>query len=287
MSLVSRQRVLVAIFVAFVFGVLRLRTRQLLMLSATAIVSFAGMVLALYWFKPGTVEPADELLELIVLAVTLPWFAAMGGYLSQLRDSMRDTNRQLEAAKTAAEGAALAKTTFLASMSHEIRTPMNAILGMLKLLQKTELDLRQADYAGKAEGAARSLFGEVLARACRSEEVEPPSDTRLATERSRLERAPTVVVVISRVVATPGAPEWEQVLSCGAACFNMCIAANALGFGTCWITEWYAYSPTVRAALSLAANERIAGFVYIGTARERQPDRERPDLASIVSRWVG
>lgn len=137
------------------------------------------------------------------------------------------------------------------------------------------------------EGAARSLFGEVLARACRSEEVEPPSDTRLATERSRLERAPTVVVVISRVVATPGAPEWEQVLSCGAACFNMCIAANALGFGTCWITEWYAYSPTVRAALSLAANERIAGFVYIGTARERQPDRERPDLASIVSRWVG
>ena len=48
----------------------------------------------------ATVEPADELLELIVLAVTLPWFAAMGGYVSRLRDNMRDSNRALEAAKT-------------------------------------------------------------------------------------------------------------------------------------------------------------------------------------------
>ena len=44
-------------------------------------------------------------------------------------------------------------------MSHEIRTPMNAILGMLALLRKTELTPRQADYAGKTEGAARALLG--------------------------------------------------------------------------------------------------------------------------------
>ncbi len=62
-------------------------------------------------------------------------------------------------ATEAAQAASQAKSQFLANMSHEIRTPMNAILGMLKLLQKTELDLRQADYAGKAEGAARSLLG--------------------------------------------------------------------------------------------------------------------------------
>ena len=65
----------------------------------------------------------------------------------------------LAQAVTAAEDASRSKSQFLANMSHEIRTPMNAILGMLKLLQNTELTLRQSDYASKTEGAARSLLG--------------------------------------------------------------------------------------------------------------------------------
>jgi len=135
------------------------------------------------------------------------------------------------------------------------------------------------------EGDARRAFGERLAHALAAEDSEPPSQMRLETERGRLLRAPTVVCVVSRVVPTPGAPEWEQILSCGAAAFNLCLAANALGYGTCWITEWYSYSPGVRAALKLQDNERVAGFVYIGQAKERQPDRERPVLSHIVSRW--
>jgi nitroreductase len=135
------------------------------------------------------------------------------------------------------------------------------------------------------EGDARAAFGEVLAEACSKEEAEAPSAVRLDFERGRLLRAPTVIAVVSRVVENPAAPEWEQVLSSGAACHNLCLAANALGYGTSWITEWYSYSPTVRAALGLHDNERIAGFIYIGTPTERQPDRERPALADIVSRW--
>jgi len=135
------------------------------------------------------------------------------------------------------------------------------------------------------EGEARARMGEVFAAACLAEEREPPSSIRLETERRRFLRAPLVIGAISRVKETPGAPEWEQILSAGAACMNLCLAANAMGYGTCWITEWIAYSPRVRAAFGLAANERVAGFIYVGRARERQPDRERPDLTQLTTRW--
>jgi nitroreductase len=137
------------------------------------------------------------------------------------------------------------------------------------------------------EGDARAAFGGVLAKACAAEEKEPPSAVRLEAERTRLMRAPCVVAVVSAVTPNPAAPEWEQVLSCGAVGMNLCLAANAMGFATCWLTEWYAYSPAVKAALQLADNERVAGFIYIGTARERPEDRERPDLARIATRWTG
>ena len=135
------------------------------------------------------------------------------------------------------------------------------------------------------QGDARKAFGAVLAEACRVEEKDP-SAFRLETEAARFLRAPTVIAVISRVVPTPGAPEWEQILSVGAACQNTILAATALGFGAQWITEWYGYSETVCQALKLAPNERVAGFVYIGTAKEKPDGRERPALADIASVWT-
>jgi nitroreductase len=137
------------------------------------------------------------------------------------------------------------------------------------------------------EGSSRERMGEVIAEACKAEEKEPPSPVRLDMERGRFLRAPVVVAVISRIVVRPGAPEWEQVLSAGAAAFSLCLAANALGFGTSWLTEWVAYSPRVRTALGLAESERIAGFVYIGTPKEKPADRERPSLGDVVTRWQG
>jgi nitroreductase len=135
------------------------------------------------------------------------------------------------------------------------------------------------------EGAARARFGEVLADVLAKEDKEPPSDVRLDTERQRLMAVPVTVAVVSRAADVPGAPEWEQVLSAGAACQNLVIAANALGFGTNWVTRWFSYSPGVKAHLGLAENERIAGFIHIGTALERQPDRKRPVMSEVVRRY--
>jgi len=134
------------------------------------------------------------------------------------------------------------------------------------------------------QGAAREAFGKTLAEACRVEEPDP-STFRLETEAKRFLRAPLVIAVISRVTKNPAAPEWEQVLSAGAACQNLIVAATALSYGAQWITEWYAYSDGVRKALHLADNERVAGFVYIGTAMEKPDERDRPELADIVTSW--
>jgi nitroreductase len=134
------------------------------------------------------------------------------------------------------------------------------------------------------QGEAREAFGRVLAEVCRAEEAGA-SAFRLELETKRFLRAPLVVAVISRVTKNPAAPEWEQVLSAGAACQNLIVAASALDFGAQWITEWYAYSEGVRQALRLADGERVAGFVYIGTAKEKPDERERPLLADIVTSW--
>ena len=134
------------------------------------------------------------------------------------------------------------------------------------------------------QGEARAAFGKVLAEVCRAEETDPGA-FRLENEANRFLRAPLVIAVISRVVKNPAAPEWEQILSAGAACQNLIVAATALGYGAQWITEWCGYSPGIRQALGLADNERVAGFVYIGTPKEKPEERERPTLAEIVAAW--
>jgi len=134
------------------------------------------------------------------------------------------------------------------------------------------------------EGDARLRMGEALAECVT--DVEPQaSQERIEMERGRFLRAPVVVGVVSRVREGIPIPEWEQLLSAGAVCQNMLIAAHALGFVANWITEWPAYNARVKEQLGLQAGERIAGFVYIGHPVQPLEERVRPDLSKIVSRF--
>ena len=92
----GRGALVVIFLVSCLFAVFRLRTRQLLYLAALAAASYSVMVACLYWLKPDRINGGEEILKLIVVLVTLPWFAVMGGYVSRLRDEMRDANRKLE-----------------------------------------------------------------------------------------------------------------------------------------------------------------------------------------------
>jgi nitroreductase len=136
------------------------------------------------------------------------------------------------------------------------------------------------------EGDARLKAGEIIAAAFSSKYPDASAD-QLAFERARLSRAPLVVAVVSRAAPHVKIPEWEQVLSAGAAAMNLVTAAHALGYAASWITEWYAYDRGVLDALGLGANEKIAGFVHIGRVSQTPEDRPRPPLTEIVTRFGG
>jgi len=135
-------------------------------------------------------------------------------------------------------------------------------------------------------GDARKRVGELLVK--RAEEREGPlPEGRKEQELTRFSRAPLVIGIISSPVGHERIPEWEQFLSAGAVAMNLCIAANALGYATNWITNWYSNDAPSRAFLGLAPNERVAGFVHIGTAENKMPERPRADMDKIVSDYSG
>lgn len=132
------------------------------------------------------------------------------------------------------------------------------------------------------KGDARQRAGEHLKAAWLSEEPEA-MPAKLELEGERFMRAPVVIAVISSLKESPKTPEWEQVLSAGASCFNLCLAANSMGFTTTWLTEWYAYNEAFKKSMGLGELERFAGFIYIGTAQGEPEERDRPDMDQITS----
>jgi nitroreductase len=136
------------------------------------------------------------------------------------------------------------------------------------------------------EGEARLKAGAAIAAAFQTNHPEATAD-QVEFERRRLARAPLVVAVVSRAAPHVKIPEWEQVLSAGAAAMNLVHAVHALGFAASWITEWYAYDRRVLDALGLAPHERIVGFVHIGRPARGNDERDRPPLSDIVKHFAG
>ncbi len=133
------------------------------------------------------------------------------------------------------------------------------------------------------EGEARVRAGAALEKVIRND--DGVDDARREFVRKWFLRAPACVMIVSSPRENPKVPEWEQQLSAGAVCFNLLVSAHALGYGGCWLTEWPTFDARARAALGLTAEERIAGFVYLGTAAQGAAERVRADIGSRVSRF--
>ncbi len=84
----GRGAFLLVYMVVLVFGFFRLRVRQFLLLSLYAWVNYAAIIFLVYTFNPESINTKVDILNIIVLALILPWFAVIGGYINNLRESI-------------------------------------------------------------------------------------------------------------------------------------------------------------------------------------------------------
>jgi nitroreductase len=129
--------------------------------------------------------------------------------------------------------------------------------------------------------AARARFGEMLADHLRR--THPQADEEaLQRERLKAFRAPLVVAVAARCNSAVKIPVIEQLLSAGAAAHAMMLAAFTLGFNAMWKTGGAAYDAAVKAALGLAPEDAIVGFLYLGSESGEAPRAARAEWRELV-----
>ena len=128
----------------------------------------------------------------------------------------------------------------------------------------------------ECRASERELLGSLIADAMRNEQP----DLAIAAEGKYREgplRAPLVIICLANIEEHPKVPAIEQQIAAGCAAHNLMAALFALGYGAVWRTGDSAYSANVRAALQLTENQRIIGYLYVGS--KVAEDKEIPQLA--------
>lgn len=133
-------------------------------------------------------------------------------------------------------------------------------------------------------GPARAKLGELLVRRQLERDPQAPAAV-IEKDRGRFNHAPLVLGVVASLTPGHKIPEQEQLLSAACVCFSLLQAAHALGFGAQWLTGWAAYDAVIGAELGIGPNERVVGFIHIGSAQEPAPERPRPDPRERLSDW--
>ncbi len=162
-----------------------------------------------------------------------------------------------------------------------------------QLRQILEAAMRVPDHGKLApwrfiiiETAQRAAFADLIADAYRAENPGAgPLD--LDPLRQFATQAPALVAVISSPVSHPKIPAWEQQLSAGAACMNLLTATHAAGFVGGWLTGWASYNRKVAESLGCGPNDKIAGFIFLGSPSRPLEERPRPAYEAVVSTWKG
>jgi nitroreductase len=138
----------------------------------------------------------------------------------------------------------------------------------------------------RIQGDARQALGDLLADRTLQKDPAAPNGA-VEKDRGRFADAPVIITVVASLRTGHKVPLEEQWLTAGSVCFALLQAAQACGFGAQWLTGWAATDPVICTALGLGPDERIAGFIHIGTSSMEVPERERPDVSALLTDWHG
>ena len=132
----------------------------------------------------------------------------------------------------------------------------------------------------------RRAFADLLKDAYRADKPEA-GRIELDSMEQFAQQAPMLIAVLSTIAENSKIPVWEQQLSAGAACMNLLLATHAAGFVGSWLTGWPTYNAQVLASLGGAPQDRIAGFMFLGSPSRPLEERPRPAYEAVVSTWKG
>lgn len=133
-------------------------------------------------------------------------------------------------------------------------------------------------------GERRAALGQVFAEALKARNPEADEAALAKTANAPL-RAPTLVVVITRLSEHPKVPEVEQRQSAACAAHAILLATEASGYAAIWRTGDAAFDPNIQGALGLSDNEEITGFLYLGTREGKAKPLPQLDASDFVGNW--
>lgn len=130
----------------------------------------------------------------------------------------------------------------------------------------------------------RVAFGELVANSMQQDfpEIDPVQIERI---KNHPMRAPLLVLALTHIVEHPKVPEFEQILSSGAAVQNLLLSLESQGFASMWRTGAIVESVSLKKALGLQAHDLISGIIYVGTAAKALAPRAELTLSNYVSYW--
>ncbi len=133
-------------------------------------------------------------------------------------------------------------------------------------------------------GDSRHELSRVFGKAVKRRDPDV-TDEYLKKQKDKPLRSPLIIVVVACLIESPKIPEIEQMLCAGAAAHNILLASNAMGFGSIWLTGDNVYDDFVESALGLADNEKIIGFIFLGTEEISIPSPPNPRIDEKISQW--
>lgn len=135
-------------------------------------------------------------------------------------------------------------------------------------------------------GKHRAAFVDLLVAAMRrtDPEVKP---SKLEKRRARYSEVPMTVILGMDLHPDNKIPVEEQIMSVAAGAMNVLNALYAEGFGGIWVSGAFQNDKEFRNKLGFRRNQKIAGFLQIGTVDGYPVKTKRPDITLYHAQWKG